>query len=157
DVALVHASAGMRRVAALAYLLVWTWREHRLASEQIGKPPAREIVFLIDEIECHLHPQWQRRIVPALLGVMQALTDQQVPVQVILATHSPLILASAEPAFDASRDAVFSIALRDQKASIKQEIWAKQGDVVNWLVSDAFGLRQARSVEAERAIEAAEA
>jgi len=157
DVALVHASAGMRRVAALAYLLVWTWREHQLASEQIGKPPAREIVFLIDEIECHLHPQWQRRIVPALLDVMQALTDQQVPVQVILATHSPLILASAEPAFDASRDAVFSIALRDQQASIKQEIWAKQGDVVNWLVSDAFGLRQARSVEAERAIEAAEA
>ena len=37
------------------------------------------------------------------------------------------------------------------------EPWAKQGDVVNWLVSDAFGLRQARSLEAERAIEAAEA
>lgn len=157
DVALVHASAGMRRIAALAYLLVWTWREHRLASEQIGKPAAREIVFLIDEIECHLHPQWQRRIVPALLGVMQALTDQQVPVQVILATHSPLILASAEPAFEESQDAVFSIALRDGQASIAREIWAKQGDVVNWLVSDAFGLRQARSVEAERAIEAAEA
>ncbi|AND70272.1 hypothetical protein ATSB10_28180 [Dyella thiooxydans] len=147
----------MRRIAALAYLLVWTWREHRLASEQIGKPPAREIVFLIDEIECHLHPQWQRRIVPALLSVMQALTDQQVPVQVILATHSPLILASAEPTFDESQDAVFGIALRDGQACITQEVWAKQGDVVNWLVSDAFGLRQARSVEAEQAIEAAEA
>ena len=32
-----------------------------------------------------------------------------------------------------------------------------QGDVLNWLVSDVFGLRQGRSVEAERAIEAAEA
>src|SRR5690606_19291030 len=110
-----------------------------------------------DEIECHLHPQWQRRIVPALLGVMQALTDQQVPVQVILATHAPLILASAEPSFDEAQDAVFSIALRGGQATIEQETWAKQGDVVNWLVSDAFGLRQARSVEAERAIEAAEA
>lgn len=28
---------------------------------------------------------------------------------------------------------------------------------MNWLVSESFGLRQARSVEAERAIEAAEA
>lgn len=33
----------------------------------------------------------------------------------------------------------------------------EEGDVVNWLVSDAFGLDQARSVEAEQAIEAAEA
>jgi hypothetical protein len=29
--------------------------------------------------------------------------------------------------------------------------------VVNWLVSETFGLRQGRSIEAERAIEAAEA
>ena len=40
---------------------------------------------------------------------------------------------------------------------IEPEPWAKQGDVVNWLVSPAFGLQQARSVEAEVAIEAAEA
>ena len=157
DVPLIHASAGMRRITALAYLMVWTWREHLLASEQIGKAPAKEIVFLVDEIECHLHPQWQRRIVPALLNVMQALTGKQIPVQLIVATHSPLILASAEPAFDVDQDAVFTIALRDGQAVVEQEVWAKQGDVVNWLVSDAFGLRQARSVEAERAIEAAEA
>ena len=157
DVALIHASAGMRRIAALAYLLVWTWREHQLASKQIGKKPAKEIIFLIDEIECHLHPQWQRRIVPALLQVMHALTGKNVPVQVILATHSPLILASVEPTFDLDKDAVFTIALQGNKAVIEKETWAKQGDVVNWLVSDAFGLKQARSVEAEQAIEAAEA
>ena len=157
DVPLVHASAGMRRIAALAYLLVWTWREHQLASKQIGKKPAKEIIFLIDEIECHLHPQWQRRIVPALLQVMHALTGKNVPVQVILATHSPLILASVEPTFDEAKDAVFTIALQDNKVVIERETWAKQGDVVNWLVSDAFGLKQARSVDAEQAIEAAEA
>lgn len=43
------------------------------------------------------------------------------------------------------------------QAKVTKELWAKQGDVVNWLVSDAFGLRQARSIDAERAIEAAEA
>ena len=32
-----------------------------------------------------------------------------------------------------------------------------QGDVTNWLVSETFGLEQARSKEAEEAIEAAEA
>ena len=35
--------------------------------------------------------------------------------------------------------------------------WAPQGDAANWLVSETFGLEQARSLEAERAVEAAEA
>ena len=157
DVALVHASAGMRRIAALAYLLVWTWREHQLACEQTGRKQAKEIIFLIDEIECHLHPQWQRRVIPALLRVMQALTGKKVQVQLIVATHSPLVLASLEPEFDDEQDAVFNIQLADGQARVIKELWAKQGDVVNWLVSDAFGLFQARSVDAEQAIETAEA
>ncbi|MCX4036448.1 AAA family ATPase [Aeromonas caviae] len=157
DVALVHASAGMRRISALAYLLVWTWREHQMACEQTGRKQAKEIIFLIDEIECHLHPQWQRRVVPALLRVMQALTGKKVPVQLIVATHSPLVLASVEPEFDEAKDAVFNIQLDGGQACVTKELWAKQGDVVNWLVSDAFGLRQARSIDAERAIESAEA
>lgn len=157
DVALVHASAGMRRIAALAYLLVWTWREHERACERTRQKKAKEVIFLIDEIECHLHPQWQRRIVPALLRVMQALTGQKVPVQLIVATHSPLVLASVEPEFDPEQDAFFNIHLQGAEATITEEVWSKQGDVVNWLVSSAFGLQQARSVEAEQAIEAAEA
>jgi hypothetical protein len=56
-----------------------------------------------------------------------------------------------------SQDAIFNIGLQDKQVHIEEATWAKQGDVVNWLVSDAFGLEQARSVEAERAIEAAEA
>lgn len=157
DVPLIHASAGMRRIAALAYLLVWTWNGHQRACKRLKINPAKEIIFLIDEIECHLHPQWQRRIVPALLDVMQAMTGEKVSVQLIVATHSPLVLASAEPLFDENQDAVFNIQLRDGQAHIDLEPWAKQGDVVNWLVSDAFGLQQARSVEAEQAIKAAEA
>lgn len=157
DVALVHASSGMRRIAALAYLLVWTWREHQLACEQTGRKQAKEVIFLIDEIECHLHPQWQRRVIPALLRVMQALTGKKVQVQLIVATHSPLVLASLEPEFDEAEDAIFNIQLANGQAQVIKEQWAKQGDVVNWLVSDVFGLSQARSLEAEQAIEAAEA
>lgn len=157
DVPLIHASAGMRRIAALAYLLVWTWVGHQRACKLLKINPVKEIIFLIDEIECHLHPQWQRRIVPALLGVMQEMTGEEVAVQLIVATHSPLVLASAEPLFDENQDAVFNIQLRDGQAHIETEQWAKQGDVANWLVSDAFGLQQARSVEAELAIKAAEA
>ena len=70
EVPVIHASAGMRRILALAYLLVWTWQEHLAACELTGNDPAREIIFLIDEVEAHLHPQCQRRIVPALRAVM---------------------------------------------------------------------------------------
>jgi len=157
DVPLVHASAGMRRIAALAYMLVWTWNGHKRACKQRKIKPAKEVIFLIDEVECHLHPQWQHRIVPALLKVMRAMTGEEVAVQLIVATHSPLVLASAEPEFIEEEDAVFNIHMEEGQARIVKEIWAKQGDVVNWLVSDAFGLQQARSVAAEEAIEAAEA
>ncbi len=157
DVALIHASAGMRRIVALAYLLVWTWREHIIACKQTGRRQAREVIFLIDEVECHLHPQWQRRIIPALLNVMQSLTGEQVPVQLLVATHSPLVMMSAEPEFDEEQDAVFTLELENGQAVIRNSPWAKQGDAVAWLVSEAFGLRQARSVAAENAIEAAEA
>jgi len=114
EVPLIHVSAGIRRIVTLAYLLVWTWQEHVAASALQGAPPTRQIIFLIDEIEAHLHPQWQRRIVPSLLDVMEALTGQHdVPVQLIAATHSPLVLASAEARFDPARDAVWELDLRD--------------------------------------------
>ncbi|MCK5797106.1 MAG: ATP-binding protein [Deltaproteobacteria bacterium] len=163
DVALIHASAGMRRIVALAYLLVWTWQEHLEACKLRGDAPAEEIVFLIDEVETHLHPEWQRRVVPALLKVMQSLTandsdDVRTPkTQLITATHSPLVLASSEALFDETRDGVFLLDLKDGSISLREQPWAKQGDVVGWLVSNTFGLKQGRSLDAERAIEAAEA
>ena len=155
-VPIVHASAGVRRIAALAYMLVWSWTEHQRAAEQLGSHRTRQIVLLFDEIEAHLHPRWQRAILPAILNVMDTLS---VPprVQLVAATHSPLVLASVEPVFEEGRDRLFHLDLRDGQVQLDEECWAKQGDVVNWLVSETFGLRQGRSVEAERAIEAAEA
>jgi len=142
DVALIHASAGMRRVVALAYLLVWTWQEHLEACKLRGDTPAQEIIFLIDEIEAHLHPKWQRRVVPALLEVMEALTgEHNAKTQLITATHSPLVLASIEVLFDQTRDGVFLLDMKNQSVSLREQPWAKQGDVVGWLVSETFGLR----------------
>ncbi|MBD2326333.1 AAA family ATPase [Alkalinema sp. FACHB-956] len=47
-------------------------------------------VIMIDEIDAHLHPQWQRRIVPALQNAFPNC-------QFILATHSPLIISDLPP------------------------------------------------------------
>ena len=156
-VPIVHASSAIRRIVSLAYMLVWSWTEHCRAAELLRVDKANQIVLLFDEIDAHLHPRWQRAIVPALLEVAGSLTDHGPAVQLIAATHSPLVLASVEPHFDEDRDRLFHLDVHDGVVELRQVVWAMQGDALNWLVSDIFGLRQGRSVEAERAIEAAEA
>jgi predicted ATPase len=153
EVPLVYASAGIRRIVALAYLLVWTWQEHLHAAELQGEEPAQEITFLIDEVEAHLHPQWQRRIIPALLDVMEALTSRSdLLVQLIAATHSPLVLASTEPQFDPQKDAIWELDLRDGRVELHESPWMRRGDANAWLTSSVFELGEPRSVEAEEAI-----
>jgi len=156
DVPLIHASAGIRRIVALAYLLIWTWQEHLAACELRGDPPAKDIIFLIDEVEAHLHPQWQRRIVPALLSVMDAMTgSHDVSVQLLVVTHAPLVLASVEPHFDSDRDRMFSLDLVDHTVRLEEQPYIRRGEVGNWLVG-TFGLEEPRSLESEQAIAAAQ-
>jgi len=160
DVAVVHASAGMRRIIALAYLLTWAWQEHVESAKLRGEKPTREIIFLIDEIEGHLHPRWQRRIIPAVLKVMETLTGKHdCKVQLVAATHSPLVLASVEPSFDVDDDAWFDLDLdaRRKTATLSKRPFVRHGEVGNWLVSEAFHLREPRSYEGETAIRAAQA
>lgn len=157
-VPVVLASAGVRRILAMAYFLVWAWHEHREAARLLNKKPEDRFVVLFDEPETHLHPRWQRTILPSVLAAVDALRAKGgAQVQTIVATHSPLVAASLEPVFDEEIDEAVQLLVRDGKVVIEQGAWAKQGDVSSWLVSPTFGLAQARSLQAESAIEAAEA
>lgn len=150
------ASAGMRRVISLAYAMIWAVSENKLVSEKLQVPPAEDLVFLIDEVESHLHPQWQRVILPAIYKVCNMLMASDAPkIQVIATTHAPLVLASLEPHFDEELDNILVLESEKGRVRVNDLGWAKQGDTVGWLVSDSFGLTQARSKEAEIAIEAA--
>jgi len=136
DVPILYASLGVRRIAGLAYMLSWAWREHQRAARDIGEDPSTRVVLLFDEIEAHLHPRWQRAIVPALLNVVQTLTgDASATVQLLAATHSPLVLASLEPLWKDDQDKLFAIDLVEGAVLLRARPWAKQGDVLNWLVS----------------------
>lgn len=162
DVPVVQASAGMRRIIALAYLLVWAWQEHVAAARLRGDEPSKEIIFLIDEIEAHLHPKWQRRIVPALLDVMKVLTgDHAARVQLVPVTHSPLVLASVEPHFDEAQDAWFDLDLdtdatgQSRFAHLRKRPFIRHGDATSWLKSNAFDLPETRSIEAQELLDEA--
>ncbi len=192
EVAVVHASSGMRRIIALAYFLVWCWEEHLKAVELLGEEPVRTTVFLIDEVEAHLHPKWQRVVIPSLMNVIKRLTNlpdyqdtddegHQVgdfiiktvkaiydvrtaapdmpvavsDVQIIAVTHSPLIMASVEPWFHKMRDAWFDLDLVENKVELSRRQFVRQGDVRNWLTSEAFDMKSGYSAEAEQALEEA--
>lgn len=46
----------------------------------------KSAILIVDEIDAHLHPSWQRRIIPAL-------TNNFPNLQIFCSTHSPLMLA----------------------------------------------------------------
>lgn len=152
EVAVVHASSGMRRIIALAYFLVWCWEEHLKAKELLGEEPETKTVFLVDEVESHLHPRWQRTVIPALMKVMDELMASS-EVQLIAVTHSPLIMASVEPFFDAQQDAWFDLDLVNNQVILSQRQFIRQGDIRSWLTSQAFDMKSGYSLEAERVLE----
>ncbi len=64
-------------------------RRLSIANPGLDDPLQGEGAVLIDEIELHLHPGWQRKIVPLL-------TKTFPNIQFILTTHSPQVISSVE-------------------------------------------------------------
>jgi hypothetical protein len=153
------AASGMKRVLALAYLLVWAWQEHRIASEKRGEEPTRRMVLLFDEIEAHLHPKWQRVFLPALHeAVSSLLSDEKLDsVQIIATTHSPLVTGSVEHLWNNETDRLFDFDLEDGKVEFERIAFVKRGAAENWLDSDSFNYLSSYPVEAQKAIDAANA
>jgi hypothetical protein len=155
SVPITNESAGVRRIVTVAYLLVWAWNEHKIHSAFLNKDPQSNVVIMIDEVEAHLHPKWQRTILPALLEVTKHLSSQVNP-QMILTTHSPLVLASIETIFSEDYDRLFHLYLDNEKSVVLHSLdYIKRGTIDEWLTSDVFELKQARSREGEKAMEEA--
>lgn len=53
---------------------------------------AQPVILFLDEVDIHLHPRWQRRILPAI----QKLLPNS---QVFVSTHSPFVVGSVEDAW----------------------------------------------------------
>jgi hypothetical protein len=104
-------------------------------------PLAKAAVVLVDEIDLHLHPRWQREITSYL--------DQLFPnVQFIVTAHSPLVVQAP---------GVTNVAVLRRDGD-HVEILNDPEQVRGWrvdqiLTSDLFGLESARPVDVERVIE----
>ncbi len=153
-VPVVFSSAGVQSILLLTYMMTWVWHEHKIAARQLGEEPFGRMTIILDEVEAHLHPRWQRTVLPALMGIGDLL-QKDIAVQVVASTHSPMVLASMETMFSHGSDVLYHLLLKDSAVVLEEIEFQKYGDVSAWLMSSVFGLRHARSREAEEAIEAA--
>jgi predicted ATP-binding protein involved in virulence len=82
-------------------------------------------VALIDEIELHLHPKWQREVIPALLRAFPGC-------QFIVTTHSPQVLSDVRPE-------QILVLHRDAAGVRVERALATNGKDSNALLQEVFG------------------
>ncbi len=105
-------------------------------------PLAEPAVVLVDEIDLHLHPRWQR-------GLLEQLSAQFPNVQWVVTAHSPLIVQNAPP------DSQIAVLRREGDHVV---IDNDPSRVRDWrldqiLTSDLFGLPSARPRRLDALIE----
>lgn len=100
----------------------------------------RPTVLLVDEIDAHLHPKWQRVILSAL---QDAFTDQEV--QIIVTTHSPFVISSCPDA----RVHVLDVD-EEGHSKAREPVAAPVGQSVAATIKDVFGVDSRFDVETER-------
>ena len=77
-------------------------------------------ILLIDEIENHLHPTWQRRVIPALLEHFEGL-------QIFATTHSPFVVAGLRAG---------QVHLLDRDANGIVTATTNERDIIGWTTDE---------------------
>lgn len=96
----------------------------------------RSFLLFLDEIEVHLHPAWQRKILPAIQGLFPN-------AQVFVSTHSPFVIASADDAwiYPLVKDGAFSI--------LGEVLPSMKGNSYTTILKDALGVTAEFSPQVE--------
>ncbi|KIQ20170.1 hypothetical protein RT99_13920 [Flavobacterium sp. MEB061] len=136
-VAYSNLSLGYRSVLALSVDISWRMFNSYPNSEN---PLAEPAIVLLDEIDLHLHPLWQREVI-------EKLSLNFPNVQFVATAHSPLIVQSAINAnYEIVKDADGKVIVISDTENI--EGWR----IDQILTSDFFGLSTSRGPEIEKKI-----
>lgn len=97
----------------------------------------RSFLLLLDEIDIHLHPAWQRQVIP----VVQKLFPKA---QIVASTHSPFVVGSADDAH------VITFAAKDGRSVVESNKPSQVGVSYSAVLRDIFGITSEFDVETER-------
>jgi predicted ATP-binding protein involved in virulence len=105
-------------------------RRLAIANPLRENPLEGEAVVLIDEIDLHLHPSWQRMVVPRLMSVFPNC-------QFLISTHSPHVITHAQP------EHLFLLSVTDEGIVAGQPN-ESYGKTVDRVLEDLMGLETTR-------------
>lgn len=132
---LMHLSRGMTAIFGWVGVLI---RRLEDIFDDDDTPEGQRALLLVDEVDVHLHPAWQRCILPLLLEMFPGL-------QIVATTHSALVVGSIKDAelihLERTREKIVA-----RPVAPRFEGW--RADQI--LTSSAFGLRTSRDVGTER-------
>ena len=98
-------------------------------------------VLLLDEVDAHLHPLWQRKLLPAM---REALPD----VQILVTSHSPFVISSCPN----SRVHVLELNA-DGRAHARPPVDSPIGESVTTTLKEIFGVDSRFDVQTERELD----
>ncbi len=96
----------------------------------------RNFILFLDEIEIHLHPSWQRKILP----VVQKLFKNA---QIFIATHSPFVVASVSDAW------IYKLAPVDGKMKLTEVVKSKAGISYPAVLDEIFDIDEYFDIQTE--------
>jgi hypothetical protein len=130
----------MRDTPRLTSILSWVAdllvRLDRIPWENSVPVLDRSFLLFLDEIEVHLHPAWQRKILPAIQGLFPN-------AQVFVSTHSPFVIASADDAW------IYPLEREGAHAVHKGPIPGMRGNSYATILEDALGVDASFSMQVE--------
>ena len=97
----------------------------------------RKFMLLLDEIEVHLHPEWQRKILP----VVQKLFPNA---QIFISTHSPFVVNSVDDAW------IYNLQVENGNGSVVKVALSQDGNSISRVLSEIFGVKAEFGVQVEK-------
>lgn len=119
-----HLSGGYRAALALVADLA---RRMAQGNPHLDDPLQSEAIVLIDEVDLHLHPGWQQRILPDLTRTFPN-------AQFIVTTHSPQVLTTVKP------EQVVTLVREDGKIVARAPGWGTYGAEAGNVLSAVMGV-----------------
>ena len=119
EVLSANLSRGTRSILDFVYFFVLDMSEFYYDDSDWDNKPG---VFIIDEIDAHLHPSWQRRIIPTL--------QRHFPnVQIFASTHSPMMVAGLKAG-------QVHLLKRDETGQV---VWSRnEQDIIGWTADEIY-------------------
>ena len=112
-------SQGTQSLIQWCARLLIGYAEHYNFPESLADEPG---ILIIDEIDAHLHPSWQRRILPAI-------TKRLPNLQIFCATHSPMTVAGLKAG---------QIQLLTRGSQSKVCVSTNQSDILGWSADEIY-------------------